>query len=53
MLSDVQVAADAIDMKIEVLQASADGELDTAFEAISRGHFAALATIADDCRPVG
>ena len=47
MLSDVRVAADAIDMKIEVLQASTDGELDTAFEAISRGHFAALATIAD------
>jgi putative tryptophan/tyrosine transport system substrate-binding protein len=46
-LSDVRVAADAIDMKIEVLQASADGELDTAFEAISRGHFAALETIAD------
>jgi putative tryptophan/tyrosine transport system substrate-binding protein len=47
MLSDVRIAADAIDMKIEVLPASADGELDTAFEAISRGHFAALATIAD------
>jgi putative tryptophan/tyrosine transport system substrate-binding protein len=46
-LSDVRVAAGAIDMKIEVLQASTDGELDTAFEAISRGHFAALATIAD------
>jgi putative tryptophan/tyrosine transport system substrate-binding protein len=46
-LSDVRVAADAIDMKIEVLQASADGELDTAFEALSRGHFAALETIAD------
>ena len=27
--------------------ASRDGELDAAFEAISRGHFAALATIAD------
>jgi putative ABC transport system substrate-binding protein len=47
MLSDVQVAANATDMKIEVLQASTDGELDAAFEAISRGHFAALATIAD------
>jgi putative tryptophan/tyrosine transport system substrate-binding protein len=47
MLSDVQVAADATDMKIKVLQASTDGELDAAFEAISRGHFAALATIAD------
>ena len=47
MLSDVRAAADATDMKIEVLQASTDGELDAAFEAISRGHFAALATIAD------
>jgi putative ABC transport system substrate-binding protein len=47
MLSDVRVAADAADMKIEVLQASTDGELDDAFEAISRGHFAALATVAD------
>lgn len=47
MLSDVQVAANATDMKIEVLQASTDGELDAAFKAISPGHFAALATIAD------
>jgi len=47
MLSDVQVAANATDMKIEVLQASTDGELDAAFKAISPAHFAALATIAD------
>ena len=45
MLSDVQVAANATDMKIEVLQASTDGELDAAFKAISPAHFAALATI--------
>jgi putative tryptophan/tyrosine transport system substrate-binding protein len=47
MLSDVQVAANATGMKIEVLQASTDVELDAVFEVISRGHFAALATIAD------
>jgi putative tryptophan/tyrosine transport system substrate-binding protein len=47
MLSDVRAAAAATDMKIEVLEASTDGELDAAFEAISRRHFAALATVAD------
>jgi putative ABC transport system substrate-binding protein len=47
MLGDVRIAADAADIKIEVLQASTDGELDAAFEAISRKHFAALATMAD------
>ena len=47
MLGDVRIAADATDIKIEVLQASTDGELDAAFEAISRKHFAALATMAD------
>jgi putative tryptophan/tyrosine transport system substrate-binding protein len=47
MLNDVRVAANATDFQIEVLQASTDGELDAAFEAISRGHFASLATVAD------
>jgi len=47
MLSDVRVAADATDLQIQVLQASTDGELDAAFEAICGGHFAALATMPD------
>jgi putative tryptophan/tyrosine transport system substrate-binding protein len=47
ILSDVRAAAKATDLQIQVLQASTDGELDAAFEAISRGHFAALATTAD------
>jgi len=47
ILSDVRAAANATDLQIQVLQASADGDLDAAFEAISRGHFAALATTAD------
>jgi putative ABC transport system substrate-binding protein len=47
MLSDVRLAADATNMKIEVLQASTDSELDAAFESVSRNRFAALATIAD------
>lgn len=47
MLGDVRAAANATDLQIQELQASTDGELDTAFEAISRGHFAAIATMAD------
>jgi putative tryptophan/tyrosine transport system substrate-binding protein len=47
MLSDVQAAANASGTQIQVLEASTDRELDAAFEAISRQHFAALATIAD------
>ena len=47
ILSDVQAAANATGTPIQVLEASTDGELDAAFEAISRQHVAALATIAD------
>jgi len=47
ILRDVRAAAKATDLQIQVLQASTDGELDAAFAAISRGHFAALATTAD------
>jgi putative tryptophan/tyrosine transport system substrate-binding protein len=47
ILGDVQAAAKETGMQINVLQASTDGDLDAAFEAISQQHFAALATIAD------
>ena len=47
IVNDVRAAAKATDLQIQELQASTDGELDAAFEAISRGHFAALATTAD------
>jgi putative ABC transport system substrate-binding protein len=47
MLQDVRAAANATGTRIQVLEASTDSELDAAFEAISREHFAALATIAD------
>jgi putative ABC transport system substrate-binding protein len=47
MLGDVRAAANATDLQIQNIQASTDGELDTAFKAISREHFAAIATMAD------
>jgi putative tryptophan/tyrosine transport system substrate-binding protein len=47
MLGDVRAAANATDLQIQVIQASTDGELDAAFKAISREHFAAIATMAD------
>ena len=47
MIREVQAAAKATGMQIEVLQASTDDELDAAFETIGRKHFAAFATLAD------
>jgi putative ABC transport system substrate-binding protein len=46
-LRDVEAAASATGVQIQVLQASTDDELDAAFETISRQHLAAVAILAD------
>ncbi len=46
-LSDVQTAARAIDLQVQVLRASTDSEIDAAFETVARQRIPALAIAAD------
>jgi putative ABC transport system substrate-binding protein len=46
-LRDIQAAASATGVQIQLLRASTDDELDAAFETISRQHLAAVSILAD------
>jgi putative ABC transport system substrate-binding protein len=46
-LSDVQAAARAIDLQVQVLRASTDREIDAAFETVARQRILALSVAAD------